>query len=86
MREELLAGGLAPDTPCAICYKATWRMKKIVRGVLDELPELAERAGIRKTALIVVGKVLESEYELSRLYAAEFTTEFRQGRKDEGQK
>ncbi len=57
-----------------------------MRGVLDELPELAERAGIRKTALIVVGKVLESEYELSRLYAAEFTTEFRQGRKDEGQK
>jgi len=86
VREELLAGGLAPDTPCAICYKATWEDEKIVRGVLDELPELAERAGIRKTALIVVGKVLESEYELSRLYAAEFTTEFRQGRKDEGQK
>ena len=60
VREELLAGGLAPDTPCAICYKATWEdEKKSCRGVLDELPELAERAGIRKTALIVVGKGTE---------------------------
>lgn len=82
VREELLAGGLDPDTPCAVCYKVTWEDEKIIRGTLEELPELAERAGIRKTALIVVGKVLGSDYELSRLYAADFTTEFRRGRED----
>lgn len=50
---------------------------------MKQLPELAEAAGVRKTALIVVGEVLGSDYELSRLYAADFSTEFRQARKGE---
>ena len=83
VREELLAGGLSPDTPCAVCYKVTWEDEKILRGTLKQLPELAEAAGVRKTALIVVGEVLGSDYELSRLYAADFSTEFRQARKGE---
>ena len=56
VREELLAGGLSPDTPCAVCYKVTWEDEKILRGTLKQLPELAEAAGVRKTALIVVGE------------------------------
>ena len=83
VREELLAGGLSPDTPCAVCYKVTWEDEKILRGTLKQLPELAEAAGVRKTALIVVGEVLGSDYELSRLYAADFSTEFRQARRGE---
>ena len=83
VREELLAGGLSPDTPCAVCYKVTWEDEKILRGTLKQLPELAEAAGVRKTALIVVGEVLGSDYELSRLYAADFSTEFRQAREGE---
>ena len=61
VREELLAGGLSPDTPCAVCYKVTWEDEKILRGTLKQLPELAEAAGVRKTALIVVGEVLGSD-------------------------
>ena len=83
VREELLAGGLSPDTPCAVCYKVTWEDEKILRGTLKQLPELAEAAGVRKTALIVVGEVLGTDYELSRLYAADFSTEFRQARRGE---
>ena len=83
VREELLAGGLSPDSPCAVCYKVTWEDEKILRGTLKQLPELAEAAGVRKTALIVVGEVLGSDYELSRLYAADFSTEFRQARRGE---
>lgn len=77
VKNELLEGGYGPDTPCAIVYKATWPEEQIVRGVLRELPELAERAGIRKTALILVGDFLGDEYALSRLYAPDFATEYR---------
>ena len=83
VREELLESGLSPDTPCAVCYKVTWEDEKILRGTVKQLPELAEAAGVRKTALIVVGEVLGSDYELSRLYAADFSTEFRQAREGE---
>ena len=77
VKSELLAGGYRPDTPCAIVYKATWPEEQIVRGYLNELPEMAEKAGIRKTALILVGDFLGEEYALSRLYAPDFSTEYR---------
>lgn len=77
VKSELLTGGYGPDTPCAIVYKATWPEEQIVRGVLNKLPEMAEKAGIRKTALILVGDFLGDEYALSRLYAPDFATEYR---------
>lgn len=77
VREELLLGGYAKETPCAIVYKATWEEEKIVRGVLDNLFEMAESAGIKKTALIVVGKVLGDDYALSKLYDKTFETGYR---------
>ncbi len=76
-RDELLEGAYTEDTPCAIVYKATWEDEKIVRGRLLELPEMAERNGIRKTALVLVGEFLEGGYERSRLYAPDFSTEYR---------
>ncbi|MDO4619007.1 MAG: precorrin-4 C(11)-methyltransferase [Lachnospiraceae bacterium] len=75
---ELLAGGYEPETPAAIVYKATWPDELVVRGTVAELAEMAEKNGIRKTALIVVGRVLASDYALSRLYAPDFSTEFRE--------
>ena len=77
VKSELLTGGYGPDTPCAIVYKATWPEEQIVRGVLNELPEMAEKSGICKTALILVGDFLGDEYALSRLYAPDFATEYR---------
>lgn len=77
VREELLQGAYEPDTPCAIVYKATWPEERIVRGTLEELPGLAKKHQITKTALIVVGAVLDSDYELSKLYDRSFGTEFR---------
>ena len=81
VREELLAGAYTKDTPCAIVYKATWEEEKIVRGTLDRLPEMAEENGIDRTALILVGDFLNGAYELSRLYAPDFSTGFRTGTK-----
>ena len=78
---ELMAGGYAPDTPAAIVYKATWPDEKVMRCTVADLHDTAERNHVRKTALIVVGHCLGSDYDLSRLYAADFSTEFREATK-----
>ena len=79
VREELLAGGLSPDTPAAVVYKATWPEEQILRTSLGELPERMEEAGISRTALIIVGDVLGDTYARSRLYDGSFTTGYRKG-------
>ena len=76
---QLIEGGYDKDTPVAVVYKATWPEERIIRTTLAGLPEAMEEEGIYKTALIIVGNVLDSDYELSKLYDKEFTTEFRQG-------
>jgi len=80
VKADLLAGGYAPDTPVAVVYKATWPEEKIVRTTLAELPESMKREQISKTALIIVGNVLDSAYTKSKLYDAGFTTEYREGK------
>ena len=67
------------DTPVAVVYKATWEDQKIVRGTLKTIANQVKEAGIKKTALTVVGDFLGSEYELSKLYDKHFTHEFREG-------
>lgn len=77
IRQELLIGGYAEDTPVAVVYKATWPEEKIIRTTLAKLPEDMEAAGITKTALIIVSPALGSIYEKSKLYDAAFATEYR---------
>ena len=77
MKEELLEAGLPKDTPAAVVYKATWPDERIVRTSLEQLPRRMKEAGIEKTALIVVGRVLDGAYERSRLYDGSFATGFR---------
>lgn len=78
LSEQLQAGGYPPDTPAAIVYKATWEDEKEVICTVDSLAQAAEREGIQKTALIIVGRVLEGKnYERSKLYDPTFTTEYR---------
>lgn len=80
LQEELMLGGYAADTPAAVVYKATWEDEKVCRCTVATLAETAEENGIHKTALIVVGNVLEGEYQRSELYNPAFTTEFRQAK------
>lgn len=80
VREELLAGGLAPDTPAAIVYKATWPEEAVLRCTVDTLASTGGQAGVRKTALVLVGRFLDAPYEKSKLYDPSFTTEFREGK------
>ncbi len=76
--KELMEGGYAPDAPAALVYKATWPEEKVVRCTVSTLAEAARENDITKTALILVGGFLDSEYERSKLYDPSFTTEFRQ--------
>lgn len=79
VKTELIEGGFEPDTPAAVVYKATWPDQKILRTTLKDLPEDMKKENITKTAMIVVGHVLGSDYKLSKLYDPAFSTEFRKG-------
>ncbi len=71
----------SPETPAAIAYRVGWPDQRILRGMLVKLPEMMEKAGIRKTALIYIGDFLQAEGDDSLLYDAEFTHEYREGGK-----
>lgn len=77
---ELLAGGYAGDTPVAVVQKASWPDERIFRGTLQTIAAAVATAGIDRTAMIVVGQCLDSDYALSRLYAPEFGHMFRDAR------
>ena len=81
LSKELVKGKYTENTPAAIVYKATWPDEKVMRCTVGTLYETAKENNITKTALIIVGDVLDSEYSLSRLYADDFSTEFRQAKK-----
>ena len=79
--KELIEGGYPAETPAAIVYKASWEDEKICRCTIATLEETAKQNGIYKTALIVVGDFLESEFLRSHLYDPSFSTEFREAKK-----
>lgn len=78
VQDELLRGGLSPETPAAIVYKATWPDERVIRCTVGTLAQRGEEEGIRKTALLLIGQFLDPHYERSCLYDPSFTTEFRQ--------
>ena len=78
---ELIAGGYRPETPIAIVQRASWPEQKIVRGTLATIVKDIEDEHIDRTAMIVVSNCLEADYELSRLYAPEFSHMFRKASK-----
>ena len=79
--EELIAGGYAPTTSIAIVQRASWPEQKIVRATLETIVKEIEGKNIDRTAMIVVSHCLGADYELSRLYAPEFSHMFRNASK-----
>ncbi len=81
LSRRLITGGYRKDTPAAIVYKATWPEEECYICTIESLEDTAAEHGITKTALILVGDVIEHRgYEKSRLYAPDFSTEFRQAK------
>ena len=77
--EQLIEGGYDKTTPIAIVQKASWPEQKIVRGTLETIADIVKENNISRTAMIVVGKCLDTEYAKSRLYAPDFSHMYRQG-------
>lgn len=66
------------DTPVAVVKKASWEDEEIVRGTLEDIAGKVKSAGLTKTAIIVVGKVLDhGEVTPSKLYDKGFSHEYR---------
>lgn len=81
LSERLVAGGYRKDTPAALVYKATWPEEEAYICTVETLYDTAKEHGITKTALVLVGEVITHQnYKKSRLYAADFSTEFRQAK------
>ena len=81
LSERLVAGGYRKETPVALVYKATWPEEEAYICTIETLYDTAKEHGITKTALVLVGDVITHQnYKKSRLYAADFSTEFRQAK------
>ena len=82
VQNELILGGYSPNTPAAIVYKATWPDEQCFRCTIETLAQTLQEHRITKTALILVGDFLNSQYERSKLYDPTFSTEFRKASKE----
>ena len=78
LSEKLISGGYVPETPAAIVYKATWPDEKVILCTVGTLDSAAKENNITKTAIILIGDAIShSAYEKSKLYSADFETEYR---------
>lgn len=75
--KELLAAGYPANTPVAVAYRVSWEDEKCIRSTLEDIATKVKKAGIRKQALIMVGKVFSPQlkstgFPRSKLYDPSF--------------
>jgi len=81
LKDRLIAGGYQKTTPAALVYKATWPEEEAYLCTVETLHATALEHGITKTAIVLVGDVITHQnYKKSRLYAEDFSTEFRKAK------
>ena len=70
---ELLPG-YGPDCPAAVVARASWQDEIVLRCRLADLADEVRARGVRRTAIIVVGRVLgdasRSDFDDSHLYSS----------------
>lgn len=74
---ELIEGGYDKTTPVAIVVKASWPDQRIIRGTLETIADVVADEGVIRQAMIVVSRVLDTDYELSKLYDKGFAHMYR---------
>jgi precorrin-4/cobalt-precorrin-4 C11-methyltransferase len=66
------------DCPAAVLHRVSWPDQDGVVGTLDTIAEQVEAKGFTRTALILVGRVIQPEgFPTSYLYSAEHAEEYR---------
>lgn len=78
--QEQLLTAYAPTTPVALVYKVSQPEQKVVTGTLNQLASLAAKHNFKKSTVILVGETLKAKNQRSRLYAANFSHSYRQGK------
>ncbi len=68
------------ETPVVVVERASWPEETVVRGNLEDIAGKVKQAKIRRTAIVIVGQVLNREYQKSRLYASDFEHSYRKQR------
>ncbi|OJX81811.1 precorrin-4 C(11)-methyltransferase [Magnetospirillum sp. 64-120] len=69
------------DCPVAIAYRVSWPDQAFIKGTLGDIRGKVKEAGLTRTALILVGRVLgDAEFTDSRLYAPDHTHVLRPGK------
>ena len=78
LSKRLIRGGLQPDTPAAIVYKATWPEERSFICTVGTLGNVAKKNDITKTAVVLAGEaVTHASFDRSKLYDPDFTTGYR---------
>ena len=70
---EELREGYADDTPAAVVYKASWDEEQVIYGTVGDIAGKVKEAGLKLSALILVGSFLGDPVSRSRLYDAGFS-------------
>ncbi len=79
--DQLLEAGLPEDTPIVIAYRVGWPEERIIRTLLKDMAQrMREERIIRQTVILVLPGEAEPEPAQSKLYAADFSHGFRQGK------
>jgi precorrin-4/cobalt-precorrin-4 C11-methyltransferase len=83
--QTVLTEAYGPDSRCAVVYRASHPDEQILWTRAAELASAVRKAGIKRQALIIAGKVLDVSLETlvhhSKLYDRHFSHGFRKGEK-----
>ncbi|MGP6220430.1 precorrin-4 C(11)-methyltransferase [Caldiplasma sukawensis] len=78
--KDLMDGGYSENTPVGIVYHSTWPDEKRIIGTLKDIVKKVKEERIYRTALIIVGDVVNpSKVNYSKLYDPSYTHSFRRG-------
>jgi precorrin-4/cobalt-precorrin-4 C11-methyltransferase len=73
------------DCPVAVVYRASWPDEQVIRGTLSDIREKVRDAKITRTALIIVGRVLDpADFRDSALYDPGHVHILRHGKTGQG--
>jgi len=80
---EELRQGYSEDIPVAVVYKASWDEEQVIEGTIADIAGKVKKAGLKLSALILVGPFLGKPISRSRLYDAGFSHGCREGKQCE---